>query len=87
MKQVIIITLIVLTVSHSQAGWFSRNTEREQRLQAEERLRHAEEQVQSQQKTILQLYTHSSAFAAGAVILLIVGIGLGAKVKRDESRK
>jgi len=86
-KLIIIISFVLLTtLATSQGGWFSKDHEKEQRQQAEQRLQHAQEQIQTQQQTIMQLHTHTSAFAAGAVVLLIVGIALGAKVKRDGNR-
>jgi hypothetical protein len=89
-KHLLALSLALALITTSlNAGWFSTNTpdaDRE-RLQAEQRLHDAQHQIDAQQQTIMQLHTTTVAFAAGAVILLIVGVALGSKVKRDEDHK
>ena len=85
--------ILFFTLTHAHAGWFDKpspapdhNAERE-RLQTEQKLQDAQTQIQSQQQTIMQLHTTATVVGASAVVLLMVGVALGSKVKRDESSK
>jgi hypothetical protein len=97
MRKILLLILLTTAVS-TQASWFGKSspapdhTERErlqteQRLQIQQKLQDAQTQIQTQQQTIMQLHTTATVIGASAVILLIVGVALGSKVKRDESSK
>ena len=91
-----LLLLLVITSSLpalSQAGWFTKEEKPpscEQLIRNEERLTAAQQEIhnqrqrlQSQQQTISQLNTAIIAVAAGSVLLLIIGVALGSKAKRD----
>ncbi|MHA3771610.1 hypothetical protein ACXR0O_08745 [Verrucomicrobiota bacterium sgz303538] len=94
----ILLILLTLSASSTRAGWFSRDTvkktpdatEQVQRIQAEERLKAAQQQISTQeqrldhqQQVISQLQRTTYLVAAGAVVLLIIGVALGSKARRD----
>lgn len=88
-KRILLILPALVAACH--AGWFSNDKatelEREQRTQAEHRLENAQKRIETQQDRIERLHGVSSFIAAIAVVLLIVGMALGSKTKRDGTRK
>lgn len=92
MRRQLITLIIILAAMPLDAGWFSKATpapdlEREQRLKVEQRLEDAQQQLDSQRETIHRLYAYTAYGAAGAVVLLIIGVALGSTVRRHERPK
>lgn len=99
-RTLVLIIVLSFTTSPVNAGWFGKDKEKApdiaehvQRVQAEERLKAAQQQISSQEqrldgqeKTISQLQMTTYMVVAGAVLLLIVGVALGSKAKRDENQ-
>jgi predicted histidine transporter YuiF (NhaC family) len=96
-KKRFILTLILglLVTTSAPAGWFG-SKEREnapsqkeaeqqaqqQRIAAEQRLHEAHQRISAQEAQITQLHTTSLLVTVGGVVLLIVGVALGSKVRR-----
>lgn len=102
-RTLVLLILLTLTASTLDAGWFSRDkekekapevTEREQRIQVEERLKAAqlrittqEQRIKGQQQALNRLQWTNTLAIAGAIVLLIVGIGMGSSTAKRDERK
>lgn len=81
----IILTFIVVTLSscsQAHAGWFSKDTTKEELAENKEKLSAVESQLDTQRKNTGDWQTVAFGLAIACVLLFTIGTAIGSKIRR-----
>lgn len=82
-KRILLILLSLVATGSQAADWFSNNKlEREQLTEIAQRLENAERRIESQQQRI-DLLGKGGVAVVGFAAVLLIGMALGSKTKKD----